>query len=133
MLKNKRSAVIAVVFLTTLIIGFIFVTQQGDFRFKIPDMFIMALLLIFALISFRAARRKDRDKEEGLTPEDELSTSIKHKAGYKAYMASMYMWLIIFYLKNHFPDVETMLGGGILLSALIYYISTLTVRRELNA
>jgi hypothetical protein len=47
-----------------------------------------------------------------------MSTRIKYKAGYHAFMASMYIWLFIFLFKDLFPDVETMLGGGILLSAV---------------
>jgi len=40
------------------------------------------------------------------------------------------MWLFIFILKDWFPDTETMLGGGILLSATIFYITKVVVKRR---
>ena len=61
-----------------------------------------------------------------------MTTQIKYKSGYYAYLYSMYMWLFIFLLKDKFPDVETMLGGGILLSALIGFIVKIIVKRNLN-
>ncbi len=133
MLINENSKTIIVVFLSALLTGFISLTRPGGLNFTVLEMFITTLLLILAFFSFGSARRKYRERKEGLTEEDELSTSLKYKAGYKAYMASMYMWLFIFFLKNHFPNVETILGGGILLSALIYYIAIFKARRELNA
>lgn len=36
------------------------------------------------------------------------------------------------FIQDKFPDVETMLGGGILLSGLIGFIAKIDVRRELN-
>ena len=45
-------------------------------------------------------------------------------------MWSMYMWLFIFIFKDKFPDVETMLGGGILLSALLALIARVYVKKK---
>jgi len=42
-----------------------------------------------------------------------------YKAGYYSFLTSMYIWLFIFLFQRYFPDVETMLGGGILLSCII--------------
>jgi hypothetical protein len=35
-------------------------------------------------------------------------------------------------MKDKFPDIETMLGGGILLSALISFIAKYVVKQKLN-
>lgn len=37
--------------------------------------------------------KRYKDAEQGFPPEDELSTQIKYKAGYFAFIASMYIWL----------------------------------------
>ena len=50
---------------------------------------------------------------------DELSTRIKYRAGYYAFITSMYVWLFVWLFQRHFVDTETMLGFGILLSAVI--------------
>ncbi len=44
----------------------------------------------------------------------------------------MYMWLFIFLLKDKFPDTETLLGGGILLAALISFITKIIVKQRFN-
>ncbi|NOY50181.1 MAG: hypothetical protein GXO88_06450 [Chlorobi bacterium] len=74
--------------------------------------------------------KKEKDIEKGMAVEDELSNLIKYKSGYLAYMYSMYMWLVIFVLKDHFPNNESMIGGGILLSALIFGISKFIVKKN---
>ncbi len=78
------------------------------------------------------AVKKDRDEKLGIATEDELSNLIKYKSGYYAFLSSMYMWLFVFIFKDKFPDTETMLGGGILLFALIFYVSKVIVKRGFN-
>ena len=64
--------------------------------------------------------------------EDEFTTKIKHKAGHHAYIATLYMWLFIFLFRDLFPDVETIVGGGILLSGVIGFVSKLMVRNSFD-
>jgi len=111
--------------------GFITVEKETNL-FKGLDLFIFILIIVLGIIAFVFALKRDRDERAGLPVEDELSTKIKHKSGYYAYLISMYMWLFIFLLKDKFPDVETMLGGGILLSALISFMVKLYVKRQFN-
>ena len=79
------------------------------------------------------SNKKDKEARDGFPSDDELSNIVKFKSGYYAYMSSMYMWLFIFLLRDKFPDVETMVGGGILLSALMAFISKIVVKKSLNA
>jgi len=110
-----------------------FFALREQVNFATPlNILILVLIIIFGAVAFRRALKKEREEKAGIPPEDEMSTLIKYKSGYYAYMASMYMWLFIFLLKGKFPDTETMLGGGILLSALIFYISGIIVKRRLN-
>ena len=52
--------------------------------------------------------------------EDEYSKLAKVYAGNQAFHYSMYLWLIIFFYNDSFIKNETMLGLGILGSALLY-------------
>jgi len=70
--------------------------------------------------------------QQGFPPEDELSTQIKYRAGYYAFIVSMYIWLFIFLFQRHLPDVETMLGGGILLSGVTAIVIKIYLTRNYN-
>ena len=133
-MKSKRTKImIASVLIMVAVWGFIAVKEGSDmFTNWGLDFFIFIFIIITGIIAFVIALKKDKDEKEGFPAEDELSNLVKYKSGYYAYLSSMYMWLFIFIFKSKFPDTETMLGGGILLSVLIFYISKIIVKRELN-
>jgi hypothetical protein len=118
-MKPIRSSIIFVSVLAMLSIwGFIAVYRAG----YVPnglDVGIFAIIVISGTYAFVTHMRRYQAEKVGLPPDDELSNLIKYKAGYYAFMTSMYIWLFIFLFKRYFPDVETMLGGGILLSAFV--------------
>lgn len=82
---------------------------------------ITFLLGIVAL--FRQAFSKNKNLALGVPDEDEFTKLAKVYAGNRAFLYSMYLWLLIFIFNSSFPKAETMLGIGILGSALIYGIS----------
>jgi len=129
--KRKTLLITSVLFMAA-IWGFAII-EKGTNLFKGYDLIIFILIVVFGVIALVSAIKKDKDEKEGIPVEDELSNQIKYKAGYYAYMASMYMWLFIFLFKDKFPDLETLLGGGILLSALISFIARLVVKKQFNA
>ena len=131
-MKKNRKTLLVTVFLTMgIVLGYI-VINNGMEMFQGLNLLIFALIVIGGIIAFITAFKKDKEEKEGLTTDDEMSTLIKYKSGYYAYMASMYMWLFIFLLKDKFPDTETMLGGGILVSGLLAFISKIIVKRKIN-
>ena len=67
--------------------------------------------------------KKKKAVEAGVPVEDEFITLAKIYAGNQAFLYSMYLWLLIFIFNTSFTKNETMLGIGILGSALIYGIS----------
>jgi len=121
-MKSTKSVLLLVSILVMLSIwGFIAVYRSG----YIPnglDVFIFFLIMSAGIYSFVNHMKQHRDVENGFPVEDELSARIKYKAGYKAFMASMYLWLAIFLFQRFFPDTETMLGTGILLSAVLFML-----------
>ena len=75
--------------------------------------------MVSGVYAFVTHMRRYKDAKEGLALEDELSTQIRYQAGYYSFITSLYIWLAIFLFQRFIPDVETMLGGGILLSACV--------------
>lgn len=130
MKEQRKTLIITSVLIMAAIWGFI-VIEKGTNLFKGLDLFVFILIVVIGLFAFIQALKKDKEERQGLPSEDELSQLIKFKSGYYSYMASMYMWLFIFIFKDNFPDVETMLGGGILLSALISVLARVYVKRLL--
>ena len=131
-MKKLKSALVAVSVLTLLIIwGFIGVYKAGYIPTGL-DVFIFALIMISGIYAFVTHMKQHKEIQRGFPAEDEMSTRIKYKAGYHAFMASMYVWLFIFLFKDLFPDVESMLGGGILLSALISMVIKSYLTRNYN-
>ena len=118
MKQTKFTLLLVSVLVMFSIWGFLAVYKAGFIPTGL-DIFIFAMIMIGGLYAFVTHLKRHKDFESGIPVEDEMSTRIKYKAGYHAFMVSLYMWLFIFLFKDLFPDAETMLGGGILLSALI--------------
>lgn len=86
---------------------------------------IIAFLILFTgVITFiRQVINKKRDRGTGEPAEDEFTKIVSVYAGNQAFLYSMYLWLLIFIFNSSFTKNETMLGIGILGSALIYGVS----------
>lgn len=124
MKTNRQILMLSSIIFMISVWGFMGFGKDADL-FQGLNLLLFILIIGVAVIAGLNMIKKDKEKKEGIPVDDELSTKIKYKAGYKAYMASMYMWLFIFFFKNYFPNTESMLGGGILLSALIFFIKNL--------
>lgn len=102
-----------------LIIWFISTGPQSPLPIVIA---ILSLTLgIFAFV--RQTIKKARDIESGAPSEDEFTKLARVYAGHRAFLCSMYLWFLIFAFNTSFTKNETMLGIGILGSALIYGVS----------
>jgi hypothetical protein len=131
MKTQRKKLMIISILIMFLILGFIY-AQTRSYTVSSIIWAIYILIAVFATIVFIIALKKEKEEREGFQTEDELSNLIKYKAGYKTYKTSMYMWLYIFLLKDKFPNTEIMLGGGIMLSALISLIYKFLIKREFN-
>ena len=127
--KNKTYMMTSIIVMFALL-GFAIAYTNG-FNYGGLDILIFALIIVIGSIALFLAHKKDK-ADEGFPEEDELSMLLKYKAGYYAFRASMFIWFFIFIFKEYFPDVETMLGGGILLSALSSFIIMFVLKRGLN-
>ena len=82
--------------------------------------FIFAMIMIAGIYAFVTHMRRYKEEKEGFAVEDELSTQIQYKAGYYSFNASLFIWFAIFAFQQFIPDTETMLGGGLLLSMIVF-------------
>ena len=108
------------------------VIEKGTSLFQGLDLVIFILIIISGIIALYNAFKKDKELAEGQPEEDELSNLIKYKSGYYAYMASLYMWLFFFLMKDMFPNIESLIGGGILLTVLFSFLAKLYVKKQLH-
>jgi hypothetical protein len=106
-------------FFSAIIVWFILAEPQST----LPIGIAILTLIIGALAFIRQTINKTRDTESGAPVEDEFTKLAKVYAGNQAFLYSMYLWLLIFVFNSSFTKNETMLGIGILGSALIYGIS----------
>jgi len=135
MKKSRVTFLITALISSLLIIGLILafiIPGKGTNLFTGLNLVIFILIFASGAFVFLQAMKKNNDIKAGYPVEDELSTRIKYKAGYYAFLISMYMWLFIFLFKDKFPDTETMLGGGILLSAVISIATKFVIQRNYN-
>ena len=131
-IKTKRKVLlITSILIMAVFLGFVIV-EKGTNLFQGLNLIILILIVLGGIVAFATALKKDKEEKQGMPADDEFSLQLKYKSGYYAYMASLYMWLFIFLFKGYFPDVETMLGGGILLSALIGFISKYIVKQQFH-
>ena len=128
--KHKTVMFTSIIVMLT-IWGFIWAQKRTNI-FQGLELYLFIAIILFGILALVIAFRKEKEQKEGFTIEDELSERLKYKAGYYAYLGSLYMWLIIFIFHYRFPDTETMLGGGILLSAALGYIAKFIVKRQFN-
>lgn len=129
-MRNSRIALVVTIgILIMMALGYVVASGKMEI-FKGPELIIFILVVVLGLFALAGALKKNKEENQGMTTEDELSTKVKYKAGYFAFLGSMYMWLFIFLAKDKFPDNETMIGGGVLLSALIFYITKAVVKRN---
>lgn len=116
-----------------VIIWAFIIIEKGTNLLQGLDLYIFILIIGFGIVALYNSFKKDKELKEGQPEEDELSNLIKYKSGYYAYLASMYMWLFFFLMKDKFPDIETLIGGGILLTALFSFLAKLYVKKQLHA
>lgn len=119
---NKNKIVLGIVVFGCCTIALFYFLGMNDFSRSAKigaALFILVLSLIVFLI--KEIKRR-RDIAKSIVVEDELTIKLKAYAGNKAFQISMILWIIIFVLQDLFADTKTLLGLGILGSALIYGI-----------
>ena len=93
-------------------------TMEPLGTFEIAIAVLGALIVIFSLV---IGMKRIKDEKKGLTPEDELSKSIKQKAAATAFMYSFYLWTaIILFMVDTKHSIEIPIGIGIMGMGLLF-------------
>lgn len=125
----KILSVTITLFLIVILGFFVFGKENGFNSLELVILFlVIALGGVFVFLEIK----KSKEIKEGIPVEDELSNRIKYKSGHYSFLISMYMWLFIFLFRDKFPNTEVMLGGGIMLSALISFIVKFVIKKNFN-
>lgn len=102
------------------------------YNFEGFDLLVFSIIVIAGGIALITADRKDKATAKGYTVEDELSLTIKYKAGYISFLTSLFIWLFVFIFNEDFPNQELMFIGGLLLSILAFFITRLVSKNRMN-
>jgi len=131
MKKQRIILVTAYLFILSAVFGLKYLENQTGIFKSIDPLFLLALIIIVFVYTLQSLKRKGK-KKNGIPVDDELSLLIKYKTGYYSFLVSSFLWYLLFVLKDDFPDTETILGGGILLSTLIVIATRIIIKRFPN-
>ena len=131
MKKQRIILVTAYLLILSVVFGLKYLEKQTGLFKSINPLFLLALIIIAFVFTLQSLKRKGK-KKNGIPIDDELSLLIKYKIGYYSFLASSFLWYLLFILKDDFPDTETILGGGILLSTLIVIVTRIIIKRFPN-
>lgn len=93
----------------------------------------MGLAILIVIFSISSGIKRDKEEKKGFPLSDELSDFLKYKTGYYSFIASFFIWIfILIFRATMFPEVETAIGWGILLSALSSFIIKFNIRKRFN-
>ena len=131
-MKTKTMIIIFVFLFVTSIPRAIDMLVNGIGAYKGYDVLTTFLFLLLNPFIIYKFIKKYKEEKKGIATEDEMSTRLKYKSGYYAYLYSLMMWVLIYFLKDVFPNTDIMLSIGIVLSIIIGIISQLSIKRNLN-
>ena len=131
MKKQRIILVTAYLLILSVVFGLKYFEKQTGLFKSINPLFLLALIIIAFVFTLQSLKRKGK-KKNGIPIDDEFSLLIKYKIGYYSFLGSSFLWYLLFILKDDFPDTETILGGGILLSTLIVIVTRIIIKRFPN-
>lgn len=131
MTKQKKTLLAINLTIIGTVLALIIIEQWTGFFEELSTLVLTILVIITVLLSLRSLKINYK-KKGGLPADDELSLQVKYKSGYYAYFATMFIWYVLFLLNYKFHDAETILGIGIILSALTAIIAQIIIKRKPN-
>jgi uncharacterized membrane protein len=92
---------------------------------------ISGIILILLGSYMKKRIKRNAEEQNGVPLEDEFARRIKHRAGFAAFNASLYVWMAIFVLSDDlFDKPRTMLGVGILAQAALYGLCSMYFKKR---
>jgi len=128
---QKKISMLLLSLLTALFVWGYIIFKNPDTQLSALHIIILSLIIIVGIAYSIFSIKHWKEDKEGQPRDDELSMMIKYKTGYLAYKSSMYMWMLIFLVKDRFPSNAALVGSGILMSALMYAIFSIIAKRKI--
>ena len=119
-MKNYYKEIVFGVSLLVIFAGLLFWFIFSEPQAGLAIINAIIIILVGSITFIMQILHKKRNLELGTPSEDEFTKLAKVYAGSRAFIYSMYLWLLIFVFNSAFTKPQTMLGIGILGSALIY-------------
>ena len=92
--------------------------------FKPVDILQFGIIILVTGFAILIGIRRLASAKWGEPTEDELSKKIMQKTAAWSYYASLYLWVAMIFVKDHFKwDTEVILGSGIIGMAVIFFVS----------
>lgn len=114
-----------------VILGFI-IFNKIPIHLTPLDLAILGLAIGIGIVAVVKGIKRDQEEKEGYPLEDELSEFIKYKTGYYSFLTSIYIWILILVFRSKFPDSETAIEVGILLSVAFSFINKIFVEKQIH-
>lgn len=103
----------------TFLIGFGLYSTMSTLSFF--DIAAAVLVILVTVGGIVIARSKLKDEKLGFPADDELSRTIREKAGAMSFLVSFYVWtFMIIFFSSSTLDVEIIIGTGVLAMAMVF-------------
>ena len=119
-MKNYNKEIAFGITMLVIFVGLLFWFISSADQSGLSIMIALIIILVGIVTFVLQVVNKRRDLGAGTPAEDEFTRMAKVYAGSRAFIYSMYLWMLIFVFNSAFAKYQTMLGIGILGSALIY-------------
>jgi len=134
-MKNKskdRIGIVAGLIVTALVLAtlVLWVTNMGSINLLESIMSIPIILLLLVIIATWVLVDRIRNMRAGLPAKDEMTVKLAHKAGYYAYLASIYIALAFMWYSNSLEESGGVgldagqVGGGIVVLSTIVFMGS---------
>ncbi|MDX2415479.1 MAG: hypothetical protein QNK33_09845 [Bacteroidales bacterium] len=121
-MKKERIISLLIIAIITIIAVILVIFRNNEINLDIKSIIISIAISVVLVFYLSGQMRDIRERKHGIPTEDEMSKRQKEIAGNKAFKNSLWIWLGLFYLKSYIENTSTLLGIGILSSALLYGI-----------
>ncbi len=127
-MKKERIISLLVIFTITIVAVILVIFRNNEINLDIKSIIISIVISVVLVFYLSGQMRNIRERKHGIPTEDEMSKRQKEIAGNKAFHSSLWIWFGLFYLKMYIENTSTLLGIGILASALLYGIYLWTIK-----
>ncbi len=111
--SNKITMTLIILLTGSFLMGVIF--YSGMAKISISEYFLFGVIIILALFGFYSAYKHFQLEKSGINPNDEFQIRVSEKAAFKAFFASIYLWILILILfSDSRLDFEIIIGLGMM-------------------